>query len=107
MADEEDMTKYAEQLIRAVARAFFTDEYVLVIDVLIRDRFLRDDDMGPRLQLGTKGLKKVLERLEKEMLVKKESGEFCSSLVRCCGSHLKYQGGRFDHVLARLLPGIR
>ncbi len=75
------MTKYAEQLIRAVARAFFTDEYVLVIDVLIRDRFLRDDDMGPRLKLGTKGLKKVLERLEKEMLVKKESGELG---VSCC-----------------------
>ncbi len=74
-AEQEDMTKYAEQLIRAVARAFFTDEYVLVVDVLIRDRFLRDDDMGLRLKLPTKALKKVLERLEKEMIAKRESGE--------------------------------
>lgn len=37
-----DLTVYAEALISTVARAFYGDEAVCLIDVLIRDKFLRE-----------------------------------------------------------------
>ena len=67
-----DMTAFAERLIRSVVRAFYTDECICIIDVLIRDKFLRDDDMGPRLKLSTKGLRKILQYLKSEQLVESE-----------------------------------
>eukprot|EP00559_Dactyliosolen_fragilissimus_P002890 CAMPEP_0184860476 /NCGR_PEP_ID=MMETSP0580-20130426/5357_1 /TAXON_ID=1118495 /ORGANISM="Dactyliosolen fragilissimus" /LENGTH=571 /DNA_ID=CAMNT_0027357593 /DNA_START=39 /DNA_END=1754 /DNA_ORIENTATION=- len=69
-----DQTVYAEALIMAMARAFYEDEVVCLIDVLIRDKFLRDDDMGPRLSLSARGgTRKTLEFLQSERLVKTES----------------------------------
>jgi hypothetical protein len=39
-----DLTVYAEVVfIATVARAFYKDEAVCLIDVIIRDKFLRDD----------------------------------------------------------------
>ena len=46
-----DLTVYAEALIATVARAFYDDDAVCLVDVLLRDKFLRDDDMAPRLSL--------------------------------------------------------
>ena len=60
-----DQTVYAEALIAAVARAFYEDEAVCLIDVLIRDKFLRDDDMSPRLSLPAKQLRRTLQVREK------------------------------------------
>jgi len=34
-----------------VARAFYGDETVAVVDVLLRDKYLREDDMSKRLSL--------------------------------------------------------
>lgn len=65
-------TVYAEALIAAVARAFYEDDHVVLIDVLIRDKFLRDDDMGPRLSLPAKKLRRDLQFLQEEQLVKYE-----------------------------------
>jgi len=67
-----DLTVYAEALIAVTARAFYDDEVVCLIDVLLRDKYLRDDDMGPRLQLPAKKLRATLEFLQKEHLVRSE-----------------------------------
>jgi transcription initiation factor IIE alpha subunit len=68
-----DLTVYAEALISTVARAFYDDEAVCLIDVLIRDKFLRDDDMSPRLQLPARKLRATLQFLQEEHLVKFET----------------------------------
>lgn len=67
-----DLTVHAESLIATVARAFYEDEAVCLIDVLIRDKFLRDDDMAKRLQLPAKRLRATLQFLTEEHLVSYE-----------------------------------
>ena len=67
-----DLTVYAEALIAVTARAFYDDEVVCLIDVLLRDKYLRDDDMGPRLQLPAKKLRATLQFLTDEHLVRSE-----------------------------------
>ncbi|GKY93643.1 hypothetical protein MPSEU_000331700 [Mayamaea pseudoterrestris] len=68
-----DLTVYAETLISTVARAFYTDDEVVLIDVLIRDKFLRDDDMALRLSLPAKRLRATLQFLQDEHLVYSET----------------------------------
>jgi transcription initiation factor IIE alpha subunit len=68
-----DLTVYAESLIATVARAFYDDDAVCLIDVLLRDKFLRDDDMAPRLSLPAKKLRSTLQFLQEEHLVKFET----------------------------------
>lgn len=68
-----DLTVFAESLIATVARAFYDDEAICLIDVLIRDKFLRDDDMAPRLNMPAKKLRATLQFLQDEHLVKSES----------------------------------
>jgi len=46
---------------------------VCLIDVLIRDKFLRDDDMALRLQLPVKKLRATLQFLSNEHIVREES----------------------------------
>ncbi|KAL9179783.1 hypothetical protein ACHAXT_007753 [Thalassiosira profunda] len=62
----------AEALISTVARAFYDDDAVCLVDVLLRDKYLRDDDMAPRLGLPAKQLRRTLQFLEEEHLVKHE-----------------------------------
>jgi transcription initiation factor TFIIE subunit alpha len=68
-----DLTVYAEKLIATVARAFYDDDVVCLVDVLIRDKYLRDDDMAPRLQIPVKDLRKTLQFLEEEHMVGSET----------------------------------
>ncbi len=71
---ETDATVDAEHLIKTVARAFYDDTAIALIDVLIHDKFLRDDnDMGERLQLPPKQIRKTLQYLQDEHLVKNEA----------------------------------
>lgn len=70
---DQDFTSTAEALIKAVTRAFYSDNDVFLIDVLIRDKFLRDDtDMETRLKIDSKILRKRLNFLIEERLVSKE-----------------------------------
>ena len=62
----------AEALISTVARAFYDDDVVCLIDVLLRDKYLRDDDMSVRLCLPSRQLRKTLQYMESERLVKHE-----------------------------------
>mmetsp|Transcript_22477 Transcript_22477/g.62611 ORF Transcript_22477/g.62611 Transcript_22477/m.62611 type:complete len:544 (-) Transcript_22477:564-2195(-) len=68
-----DLTVFAESLIATVARAFYDDDAVCLIDVLIRDKFLRDDDMAKRLTMPAKKLRSTLQFLQDEQLVKWET----------------------------------
>jgi transcription initiation factor TFIIE subunit alpha len=68
-----DLTVYAEALIATVARAFYDDDVVSLIDVLLRDKFLRDDDMAPRLSLPARRLRATLQFLQEEHLVRLET----------------------------------
>ncbi|MGK3739158.1 MAG: transcription initiation factor IIE alpha subunit [Bacillariaceae sp.] len=68
-----DLTVFAEALIATVARAFYDDEAICIIDVLIRDKFLRDDDMAPRLNMPAKKLRSTLQFLQDEHLVNSET----------------------------------
>lgn len=68
-----DLTVYAEALISVTARAFYDDDAVCLIDVLLRDKLLRDDDMSPRLQLPAKKLRATLQFLQDEHLVNSET----------------------------------
>jgi transcription initiation factor IIE alpha subunit len=71
---ENDATVDAEHLIKTVARAFYDDTAIAIIDVLINDKFLRDDqDMGERLSLPPKQIRKTLQFLQDEHLVKNEA----------------------------------
>ena len=62
----------ATPLISTIARAFYDDDVVCLIDVLLRERYLRDDDMHVRLSLPAKQLRRTLQFLEEEQLVKHE-----------------------------------
>ncbi|KAL7499096.1 hypothetical protein ACHAWT_007607 [Skeletonema menzelii] len=74
-----DLTVYAEALIATTARAFYDDDVVCLIDVLLRDKFLRDDDMAPRLHLPARQLRRTLQFLEEQLLVKHELVDDLSS----------------------------
>ena len=61
-----------ERLIRAVARAFYSDSFLVVFDTLIQEKYLREEEFAPRLKLPDKDVKKVLAQLESEMLIRSE-----------------------------------
>ena len=67
-----DLTVYAEALISAVVRAFYDDECIVLIDILISQKYLRDDDMGQRLNLPSKKLRSAIQFLQDEHLVRVE-----------------------------------
>ena len=62
----------AERLIRTVTRCFYGDTTVVVMDALIREKFIREEEMGPRLRLKEKDWRKVINKLEEELLVQSE-----------------------------------
>ena len=64
----------AESLLKSVSRAFFPDSSVSLLDVLIRDKYLRDDeDMEARLKLPAKEIRQTVTFLRQQSLVYEES----------------------------------
>jgi len=61
-----------ERLVRTVARAFYVDGVIVVLDILIQEKYLREEEFAPRLKLPDKDVKKVLAQLESEMLIRFE-----------------------------------
>ncbi|KAL3925609.1 MAG: hypothetical protein SGILL_000303 [Bacillariaceae sp.] len=91
-----DLTVYAEALIATVARAFYDDDAVCLIDVLIRDKFLRDDDMAPRLQMPAKALRKTLQFLQDEHMVNVEE---VNDLVQGGSQQTKFWYIDYNHAV--------
>mmetsp|Transcript_10770 Transcript_10770/g.16064 ORF Transcript_10770/g.16064 Transcript_10770/m.16064 type:complete len:85 (+) Transcript_10770:53-307(+) len=54
--DQIQILQHAEKLVSTVVRAFFDDEAIMVIDSLLREKYLKDkdDDLGARLGLAPK-----------------------------------------------------
>mmetsp|Transcript_6425 Transcript_6425/g.9038 ORF Transcript_6425/g.9038 Transcript_6425/m.9038 type:complete len:430 (+) Transcript_6425:161-1450(+) len=64
----------AESLVRRVGRAFYTDEIVLILDVLVNDKYIREDEMTKRLAMSAKQARGLLQYLMiSEKLVKNET----------------------------------
>eukprot|EP00605_Chrysophyceae_sp_TOSAG23-4_P000131 GSChrysophyteH1.ASY1.ANO1.150.1 assembled CDS len=64
----------SEQLARTVARAFYPDTTVVVIDALVREKYIKETELAPRLRLKDKDIRAILSRLEsRELLIKHES----------------------------------
>lgn len=53
-AAEESPLETAQRLVRTVARAFYSDELVVMLDMLLRDRYLRDSTMDKRVGISAK-----------------------------------------------------
>ena len=62
-----------ERLVAAIARAFYTDPYVVVLDTLLREKFIRFEELGPRLKMSPKDLRAILNQLEDEMMIHVEN----------------------------------
>ena len=69
---QESPIELATRLVRAVARAFYADDTVVVLEALLRDRHLRDTDMETRLGVGAKQARRLLAELLDEHLVRTE-----------------------------------
>lgn len=61
-----------ERLVATVARAFYNDTTVVVLDILSRESYLRYEEIAPRLRLAEKDVKKALTQLESEWLIRCE-----------------------------------
>lgn len=58
---------------QTVARAFYVDSVVVVLDSLIREKFIREEELGPRLRMSQKQAREVIALLyDVEMLVRCE-----------------------------------
>ncbi|GJQ15808.1 hypothetical protein GpartN1_g7599.t1 [Galdieria partita] len=64
--------KQIEDLVRVVARAFYTDLYIVVLDALVREKYIRQDLLSKKLHVATKELRKLLLQLQEQKLVKCE-----------------------------------
>ena len=63
-----------ERLVKTVARAFYPDNTIIVLDALVREKYIKESELGPRLRMKEKDIRAVLNRLEnKDLLVKHES----------------------------------
>lgn len=62
----------ARTLIATVARAFYSDTHIVVMDLLLRESMVLAEQVGPRLRLRMKDLEKVLRELETHMMIKFE-----------------------------------
>ena len=65
-------TYYASLLLRSVCCCFYEDLHVMLLDVLLRDKFLRQDEMQLRLSVPGREVKKGLHFLVQENIVRTE-----------------------------------
>jgi len=63
-----------ERLVKTVGRAFYTDIVVVVLDALLREKYIKESELAPRLRLKEKDIRAVLTRLEtSDLMIKHES----------------------------------
>ncbi|KAF4321191.1 hypothetical protein JM18_004731 [Phytophthora kernoviae] len=66
------MAGLVEKLVNLVGRAFYSDEHVVVLGALIREKFMKDDDMGNSVNLQTRQVRKIMNELHQDNLVCEE-----------------------------------
>jgi len=62
-----------EELIQLASRAFYPDECVVILDVLVLEKYLREDEMARRVRMSAKQVRGWLQFLEGQRLVKNEA----------------------------------
>lgn len=68
-----DVNQLVQQLVATVARAFYKDEVVVVLDELMRfPKYVREQELPHRLKLQGEVVTRVINQLMNEMLVKDE-----------------------------------
>ncbi|RLN66617.1 hypothetical protein BBJ29_003854, partial [Phytophthora kernoviae] len=60
------MAGLVEKLVNLVGRAFYSDEHVVVLGALIREKFMKDDDMGNSVNLQTRQVRKIMNELHQD-----------------------------------------
>lgn len=73
MENAENAWVLIETLVSTIARAFYTDTYIVVLDALLREKYIIEEELGPRLKLSAKEVRKITTQLEHEMLIKTEN----------------------------------
>jgi len=63
----------AHILLRSIVRAFYTAEYILIIDAVIIHSTLRDDDLAYVMGSQTKHTRKLCFKLQEDGLLHKQS----------------------------------
>ncbi|CAI5734859.1 unnamed protein product [Peronospora farinosa] len=66
------MAGLVEKLVKLVGRAFYSDEHVVVLGALIREKFMKDDEMGNAVNLQTRQVRKIMNELHQDNLVCEE-----------------------------------
>lgn len=95
--EEEESIILAERLIATVARAFYTDNYVVLFDALVREKYIREEELGPRLKLPNEEVRKMIVLLEKERLISFEERLMESDQRRSQCYYIDYQ--HFVHIV--------
>jgi transcription initiation factor IIE alpha subunit len=62
-----------EKLVATIGRAFYTDPHIIVLDTLLREKYIRLEEIGPRLKMSSKEIRTVLTQLENDMLIHSEN----------------------------------
>ncbi|GAB9467703.1 hypothetical protein Gpo141_00005040 [Globisporangium polare] len=66
------MAGLVEKLVDLVGHAFYSDEHVVVLRALIREKFMKDDEMGSAVNLQTRQVRKIMNELHQDHLVCEE-----------------------------------
>ncbi|CAI5741533.1 unnamed protein product [Hyaloperonospora brassicae] len=66
------MAGLVEKLVKLVGRAFYSDEHIIVLSALIREKFMKDDEMGNAVNLQTRQVRKIMNELHQDHLVCEE-----------------------------------
>ena len=62
-----------ESLVSTIARAFYSDTFVVILEALIHEKFIIEEEIGPRLKLSAKEVRKITTQLEREMMIQWEN----------------------------------
>lgn len=61
--------EYSERLIRTVGRAFYSDSIVVLLDLLLNEKFIIEKEIPFRLHLREKETSRLISQLQKERLI--------------------------------------
>ena len=77
-------TALAKMLVQTVARAFYKDNYVIVLDALAREKFIVFEEIAPRLKMNPKEVVGILAVLEEsECLIRSQNVTFHGATWKC------------------------
>ena len=53
----------AQELVHAIGHAFYPDQYAIVLDALLIEKYIIEDEIAPRLKMSKKSMKEILQQL--------------------------------------------